>query len=60
MPFSNSTIRQRWLKGQVVPEYKVIMLRFSLRGVGKSVNVFPVLFLEGPGDHKSDRQENHD
>jgi len=25
MPFSNSTKRQRWLNGQVVPEYRTIM-----------------------------------
>jgi hypothetical protein len=25
MPFSNSTKRQRWEKGQVVPEYSTIM-----------------------------------
>jgi hypothetical protein len=25
MSFSNRTMRQRWLYGQVLPEYKVIM-----------------------------------
>jgi len=25
MPFSNNTKRQRWEKGQVVPEYNTIM-----------------------------------
>jgi hypothetical protein len=29
MPFSNKTNRQRWLKGQVVPEYRTIMMVFS-------------------------------
>jgi hypothetical protein len=32
IPFSCSTIRQRWLKGSVVPEYSVIMGRLSSRG----------------------------
>ena len=27
MPFSNNTIRQRWLNGQVMPEYKIIMIK---------------------------------
>jgi hypothetical protein len=27
MPFSNSTKRQRWEKGQVVPEYSTIMAK---------------------------------
>jgi hypothetical protein len=27
MPFSNSTKRQRWEKGQVVPEYSTIILK---------------------------------
>jgi len=26
MPFSYSTMRQRWEKGQVVPEYRFIMI----------------------------------
>ena len=33
MPFSCSTMRQRWLKGSVVPEYRVIMGTVSSRAV---------------------------
>jgi hypothetical protein len=29
MPFSNSTSRQRWENGQVVPEYRTIMIYVS-------------------------------
>src|SRR5262249_1712095 len=36
MPFSYSTIRQRWEKGSVIPEYSVIML----------FDVFPEFVLE--------------
>jgi hypothetical protein len=29
MPFSNNTSRQRWENGQVVPEYRTIMIYIS-------------------------------
>jgi hypothetical protein len=31
MPFSNNTSRQRWENGQVVPEYKTIMIKSPFR-----------------------------
>jgi hypothetical protein len=46
MPFSNNTSRQRWEKGQVVPEYRTIMFTFPQKAegpaCGKTVQqVFP-------------------
>ncbi|MDO9159738.1 MAG: hypothetical protein Q7U45_09840 [Burkholderiaceae bacterium] len=38
MPFSNNTKRQRWEKGQVVPEYKTIMgMNPSMKNSGEAV-----------------------
>jgi hypothetical protein len=37
MPFSNNTKRQRWEKGQVVPEYKTIMgMNPSMKNSGEA------------------------
>jgi len=35
MPFSYSTKRQRWLKGQVVPEYSCIMAHYPEKKTGR-------------------------
>src|SRR5437764_2520963 len=56
IPFSCRTIRQRWLKGSVVPEYKVIMVVSAA-----SVDVFPVFALQPV--HQSEQQaeeQQHD
>ncbi|WP_238400625.1 hypothetical protein [Burkholderia thailandensis] len=37
IPFSNSTSRQRWENGQVVPEYRTIMFAFPQKAEGQRV-----------------------
>src|SRR5512139_1488851 len=65
MPFSCSTMRQRWLNGSVVPEYSVIMAVLSSRGVavaggsgGRLVHFLPVLALQPVREHEQHAEED--
>ncbi len=57
MPFSESTMLQRWEKGQGVPEYKFIMVWIQVKKDRKRNRVTPMLAqgrraLTRPGTHR--------
>ena len=70
MPFSYSTMRQRWLNGQVVAEYNVIIMDYfpglmllarerEKEQRKRSMDIPPVLFLQCKGQRQHEEKEEH-